>query len=460
MSAASIDVSDVIKYISDRIGDYDKPESLAAWCKKAMKEYSTRSLKCMQTGVQNHLNRIGKLEGYSLMEKLQLVFIFSRPVSGEFVQMLKDAKFQISQDNKKRISRFSTEDGSIVRFSDHHPAVKYFKGVLCLNNSLQKAANKDRMAREKEQGQQDVEYDNTGSEITEGPEPMEEKQEEIDAEVIEDPTEDFQVELRPKQEVDDYIDFGGYVGQGAFNGRIDYEELDAQEFVYPGFPEELKPETSARLQKRHQSSTTNNVKRVKTSDSIATSSNQKLVKIGNSEKTPTTSSSTSVHLSHLESHTSTTSSNQSSTVEATSTITNPDEPKISVMSLVTHIETIALYYDLDNLKKKASLAIEKMKEAEKNKTLSIKNFDSLIVALLICIEENRIRRNETSIPMKSLLKHLQLYLIRPLGSEEALELISQKMREFENEDDGVPPNVISESLTHLIMATGFYNQLE
>ncbi|CAO4381545.1 unnamed protein product [Caenorhabditis nigoni] len=383
MSAASIDVSDVIKYISDRIGDYDKPESLAAWCKKAMKEYSTRSLKCMQTGVQNHLNRIGKLEGYSLTEKLQLVFIFSRPVSGEFVQMLKDAKFQISQDSKKRISRFSTEDGSIVRFSDHHPAVKYFQGVLCLNNSLQKAANKDRMAREKEQGQHDVEYDNTSSEITEGPEPMEEKQEEIDAEVIEDPTEDFPVELRPKQEVDDYIDFGGDFRQGAFNGRINYEELDAQEFVYPGFPKELKPETFVRLQKRRQSSPTDNGNRVKTSNSIATSSNQ---------KTPTTSSK---------------APKQPPSQEATPAIPTPDEHKISVLALATHIESIAAYYDLKNLQKKASLAMEKMNKTG-DKTLSIKKFNLSISFMLLCLEENRIFGAENSITLKSLFKQLQI----------------------------------------------------
>ncbi|PIC29673.1 hypothetical protein B9Z55_021184 [Caenorhabditis nigoni] len=449
------DMSDVIRFISDRIGDYDEPEYLNKWAAKAMKElpscrYSLlgRKSNSMSRQMAKVLDKVEKLEGFSLMEKLQLAFIFSRPVSDGFVQMLKDANFEINQDEKKRIRRFSTEDGSIFRFSDHNQRLKNFEGVLCLNGLFQKKVNK--MEREKEQDQQDMEYDNTGSEMTEGPETMEEMQEETDEEVMEDPTGNIPIELVPKQEVDDYSDFGGYVSQGAFNGPINYEELDNQNFVYPGFPQTARPATSIRVQKRRQSSTTVIGKRVKTqeiasgatsSDSITTSSNL--------EAAPAKSVKVS-----------TTSSNALSTVEATSTGTTQDEPIISVMSLVTHIETIAIYYDLESLQRKASLAIRKMRESGENKTLSVAKFNSLIDALLICIEENRTRQNETSIPLKSILKHLQLHLIRPLGSEEALESISQKIKEFVNEDDGVPPNLISESLAHLLMTVGFYNQLE
>ncbi|PIC29667.1 hypothetical protein B9Z55_021181 [Caenorhabditis nigoni] len=417
------DTLDVIRYISDRIDNYDKPESLVAWCKKAMKEYSPRSLTCMRCSVRNRLNRIERLDGYSLMEKLQLVFIFSRPVRDGFVQLLKDAKFKIKQDEQKRISWFSTEDGNIVRFSDHHPAVKYFQGVLCLNNSLQKAANKDRMKREKEQGQQDVGFDNTGSAV-----PLIEEQ----------PIEDIPIEQELEHELDEDRIVGGYVGQGAFNGHINYEELDAQEFFYPGFSPTPESAPPVRVQKRRQSSTTDSGKRVKTEEMVSEATSSEYVA---------------------------TSSNQKASVQphplgGTIATTTPDEPKINVISLVTHIETIAMYFDLENLQKKASLAIGKMRGSGENKTLSVKKFNSLIAALLICIEENRIRRNETSIPLKSILKHLQLYLIRPLGSEEALESISQKIKEFVNEDDGVPPNLISESLAHFLMAVGFYNQLE
>ncbi|UMM37705.1 hypothetical protein L5515_009383 [Caenorhabditis briggsae] len=136
------------------------------------------------------------------------------------------------------------------------------------------------------------------------------------------------------------------------------------------------------------------------------------------------------------------------------------QAKISVMSLVTHIETIAMYYDLDSLQNKASLAIGKMNDFGENKTLSVKKFNSLIDSLLICIEENRIRRNETSIPLKSLLKHLQLYLIRPLRSEEALESISQKIQEIGDNNDEVPPTLIGEILNFLLISTGFCAQFD
>ncbi|CAO4381548.1 unnamed protein product [Caenorhabditis nigoni] len=440
------DMSDVIRFISDRIGDYDKPEYLNKWAEKAMKElpsfrYSMssrdlgrrrwkRKAKSLSDKIGRVLNKVEKVEGFSLMEKLQLAFIFSRSVSDEFVQMLKNAKFEINQDEKKRIRRFSTEDGSIFRFSDHNPNFKYFEGVLCMNGFS------DRIKREKEQDHQDVEYDNPGPEITERAEPMEEMQEEIDEEVIEDPTEDIPEELKPKQEVDDYSDFGEDFRQGAFNGHIDYEDLDAQQFDYPGFPQTARPETSIRVQKRRQSSSTDRGKRAKT-DSIETSSNQ----------------NGSMPLEAAP-------ANALSTIETTSRITTPDEPKINVLSLVTHIETIAMYYDLENLEKKASLAIKKMKDSEENKTLSVKKFSYLIIASLISIEENRIRQTESSISLKSILKHLKLFLIRPLGSEEAMEFISRKIREFENEDYGVPPNLFSDSLTSLMIATGFYNQLE
>ncbi|CAO4381542.1 unnamed protein product [Caenorhabditis nigoni] len=356
-----------------------------------MKEFSLRRLKRVYRSVRNKLERVERLEGYSLMEKLQLAFIFSRPVSDRFVQRLKNAKFQIEQDYKKRICRFSTDDGSIVRFSDHHRDVKYFEGVLCLSTPWQINMYNERIAQEREQEEMD---------------------------------EDNPVEQPVKLEVDDYMDFGEDVSQGAFNGRINYEELDEQEFVYPGFPEELKPETSVRLQKRRHCSTTDNGKRVKTSDYTATSSDKKHPPLQ----------------------------------EATLSKTTPDEPKISVLALATNIENIALFYNLDTLHQKASLAIEKMTKTGEKKSLSIRKFNVLIDSMLIGLEENGTRKTDDSISMESLLKHLRLFLIRPLGSgivQEALELVAQKIREFENKEDGVPPNIISESLTHLLMATGF-----
>ncbi|UMM37703.1 hypothetical protein L5515_009382 [Caenorhabditis briggsae] len=85
----------------------------------------------MSRQLGKELKQIEKFEGFLLMEKLQLPFIFSRPVSDEFVQIINDANFKISQDKEKRISRFSTEGGSVVRFSEHHQFMKCFQRVLC-----------------------------------------------------------------------------------------------------------------------------------------------------------------------------------------------------------------------------------------------------------------------------------------------------------------------------------------
>ncbi|PIC29674.1 hypothetical protein B9Z55_021185 [Caenorhabditis nigoni] len=348
------DMADVIRYISDRIGHYEKPESLSRWAEKALKDVPScryallgRKSSSISLQLRKELRQVEALEGFSLMEKLQLAFIFSRSVSDEFVQMLRDAQFEIEQDKEKRISRFSTADGRIVRFSDHKHYDKYFEGVYCQTG--------------KRKGYREVRG--------------------IEEEAGAAGYPGIERKLRSRQQED--------VRQEAFNGPIDYDELDEQEWINPRFPKRVKMEYES------------------------------------SSQAPTT------------------------------------QAQISVISLVTHIETIAMYFDLSNLQNKASLAIKIMEDSGENKTLSVKKFNSLIDALLICIEENRIRRSDTSIPLKSILKHLQLYLIRPLRSEEAMESISQKIQEIGgNNDDGVPPNLISESLAHLLMAIGFYNQLE
>ncbi|PIC29761.1 hypothetical protein B9Z55_021249 [Caenorhabditis nigoni] len=550
-NTASIDVSEFIRHISDRIGNYDKPESLSQWCEKILNEFWADKLidaNCMRSRVWKKLNKVETLEGFTLMEKLQLVFIFSKPVSNGFVHLLKEAKFQIEQDGENRISQFSSEDGSVVRFSDHNSYVKYFQGTLCLRNRFQKNVNKKRMTQEEEQIQQEADNENPDSDVQQIEEepvenaPIEPKQEEMDAEVKEE----------PNQEEDDALNIGGDVRQPAFNGRINYDELDEQEFVYPGFPQNIKPETAMRPQKRHQSSNTVSVKRIKTeemessattSDSTATSSIKKIVKVEKDKKTPTRSSNSSVqstkpeletsvipkveksigisstsrkataeatpkvtlstsdsaamssnqqfvnveklgtNLANIETSVETSSPSSSSSSppgssslvetksdasaqplspEATSTKTPPVEADISVIALATQIETIASYNELKNLEKKASRAIEMMNEMG-DKKLSVKKFNLLFGSMMVCVEENRISNAESSITLKTLLKQLQLFLIKPLGTkivDEAMQMMAEKIEEFKNNNDGVPATLLSDCLTNLLIATGFYNQLE
>ncbi|UMM37738.1 hypothetical protein L5515_009409 [Caenorhabditis briggsae] len=558
---STINLSDFIRKISDRIGNYTKPESLTQWCKQIMSESWADNLSYaehMRSRVAQKLKRVETLDGFSLMEKLQLVFIFSSPVSDEFVQILRDAKFKIDQDKKKKICWFSTEDDSVVRFSDHHSSVKYFQGVLNLNGSLWKNVYNKKMAQEKEQ--EDVENDIPSPAVRKIKEepienvPIEPKQEEKGAKVKEEPIGNITMKQEPEQEVDEFMVIDRDVRHTAFNGRINYDELDEQEFVHPGFPQNTKLETPIRPQKRRQSLTKVSAKRAKTeeiaspatsSESIATSSIKKIVKVETAEKTPARSSNNSVQLTNPETDMSvipkdeksigtfSTSSNISSTAEATpkvtsaisnteantspgsiatsskqklvkveksktsresssitsnsisppdasssvettlyasaqppspeatSTKTPPVEAKISVIALVTQIETIASYNELKSLEKKASRAIEKMSEIG-DKNISVKKFNLLIGSMIVSLEENRIPNNRTSISFMVLLKQLHLFLIKPLGPQivhEAMETVAEKTEEFKNSTDGVPPTLLSDCLTNLLISTGFYNQL-
>ncbi|CAO4384868.1 unnamed protein product [Caenorhabditis nigoni] len=94
-------------------------------------------------------------------------------------------------------------------------------------------------------------------------------------------------------------------------------------------------------------------------------SKQKLVKIKKSKTSGESSSHTSNSSSHPDASSSLeTTSNPSAqppSPEARSTI-KPDEQNISVLELATHIERIASHYELESLRVKASIAIEKMKK--------------------------------------------------------------------------------------------------
>ncbi|PIC17933.1 hypothetical protein B9Z55_023998 [Caenorhabditis nigoni] len=172
-------MSDVIRFISDGIANCNKPEYLAKWAEKAMREFPScgyalsskrkiwrRHVRSMAQQLGRMLKEVEEFEGYSLMEKLQLAFTFSCPVSNEFVQKLRDAKFEIEQDERKRITRFCTEDERIVRFSDHKHGLKHFQGVQCPHNSQPRRVRNKRMSGKKGQGQQDVANGNPSSEVS------------------------------------------------------------------------------------------------------------------------------------------------------------------------------------------------------------------------------------------------------------------------------------------------------
>ncbi|ULT82568.1 hypothetical protein L3Y34_012077 [Caenorhabditis briggsae] len=403
------------------------------------------------------------LIGYSLMEKLQLVFIFSRPVSDRFVEMLKDAKFEIRQDDMKRISRFSTEDGRVVRFSDH----------------LRK------MAKKNDKGKQQGENKNPkgNQEIEE--ERVEDIPIELDGENMDTGIKQPKMQKRNQDQLskEEFGDIGGGANHGSFNGRINYVELGKKEWVNPGLGTFIRVHKFIRIQTPPSSSTVS-VKRVRAeeekgrataatwSDSFTTSANQNILKVGNSEQTPTKSSKTSVQLSNSVAIETATQkpSKVGALMEKTPKIPpqkrfskpTSDERKISILELAIHIKKIALFINLDGLQEKASQSIEKVNNSGEGKTLSVRKFNVLFSAMLIFLEENGISENETSLSLKWVLNQLRLFLIEPLGPQivhEAIDLVAKKIEEFGNKNYEVSPDVISEALINLLKAAGFCNQL-
>ncbi|PIC44515.1 hypothetical protein B9Z55_004858 [Caenorhabditis nigoni] len=94
---------------------------------------------------------------------------------------------------------------------------------------------------------------------------VEPKQEDMHADIKEIPIDEIPVELEPKQEVLDaeikeepieYIEREDFLPQ-KYNGPIDYDDLDRQENLYPGYPQNSKPKTFIRAQKRQHNSTMN-----------------------------------------------------------------------------------------------------------------------------------------------------------------------------------------------------------
>ncbi|CAP20983.1 Protein CBG24359 [Caenorhabditis briggsae] len=118
----------VIKFISNRIGAYSQPENLVKWCELAKKTINyDKSPLAFSSIITRTLDKIEDLKGYSLMEKVRLVFIFSRRVSAVFVKELEDKKCVVELNDNRKITYFRSPDG-LVFTSEHIKQRKLFKG--------------------------------------------------------------------------------------------------------------------------------------------------------------------------------------------------------------------------------------------------------------------------------------------------------------------------------------------
>ncbi|PIC29605.1 hypothetical protein B9Z55_021131 [Caenorhabditis nigoni] len=349
--------------------------------------------------------------------------------------------------------------------------------------------------------------------MKEEPKQIEVMQEEIESEVKEKQIHDISIGEEPKQEVDGYMTIGEDVGQEGYSGNIgrnaSQETAKIQQGIDNDNPVSEKEGEATKMEPKRRESdlefekesigdtsiqplepssnfTATDAPQVETpektpaipkvdktvqtsstsSNSCASEATPDAPQIETSEKTPATSSNSSFLLSNPEPNTSVISKIDKAVQTSSKSSDSSNEPNISVIALAGQIKTIAVFYKLESLQNNACLAMEKMKRVKEfgqEKKLSAKKFSILVHSMLISFEENRMRKTKSSICLESILKQLLQFLIRPLGTHivhEAIELVAQKLREYENDDDGILPNVISENLNYLLMATGFYNQLE
>ncbi|CAO4381367.1 unnamed protein product [Caenorhabditis nigoni] len=126
-----------IRRILQKIREYTKPESLWHWLAQSRigalcAEVKPSDVKAenFYSGLRYRLSVIEYLKAYTLIEKVQLTFIFGRPIKADFVKMLTDAKCTVQLDEKGRIIYFCSEDGTVVRESDHKKNEKRFKEEL------------------------------------------------------------------------------------------------------------------------------------------------------------------------------------------------------------------------------------------------------------------------------------------------------------------------------------------
>ncbi|CAO4381393.1 unnamed protein product [Caenorhabditis nigoni] len=203
---------EAFRYIAENVKEYKIPESLEHWRRETRKTISYRGkCKYFNSALDRRMNNIARkfhADGYTFLEKVHLVFVFSWEVSDTFVKIVQEAKCTIKLDRNNRIKYFRSEDGSVVLSSDHNEDEKFFKGTLLTakrQRSLLSAGNSKEFRH---------------SQPTD-PEPADDTKEN-------DPESDSEDEA-PTNVSDSQNSEYSKIQNGLCNGRINYNELDEQE---------------------------------------------------------------------------------------------------------------------------------------------------------------------------------------------------------------------------------------
>ncbi|PIC20772.1 hypothetical protein B9Z55_025850 [Caenorhabditis nigoni] len=127
-----------LKYISSNIENYTKPEVFKLWVADAVENVAdlkdvTKTSKNFYKRVNVQLREIEDNDDHSLKEKFQMVFIFSRAVSNDFVKSLTDSGYKVKLNEKNVIIFVESNDKTFSRSSAHRQNDLHFKGKPVLN---------------------------------------------------------------------------------------------------------------------------------------------------------------------------------------------------------------------------------------------------------------------------------------------------------------------------------------
>ncbi|PIC13425.1 hypothetical protein B9Z55_027802 [Caenorhabditis nigoni] len=402
---------EAFRYIAENVKECKNPESFQLWRKESKNAVSyTGNSRDFSATLDRRMNNIAKkwnVEGYTFLEKVRLVFIFSWPVSDKFVKMVQYEKCTIKLDQAKRIKYFRSKDGSVVLSADHNEEEKIFKGTLLTakrQRSLLFAGNSKEVRASQPTDPGPAKNSN---EKLENPDSEESESED---EAPTNVSDDLNSELSRNQ-------------NGPINERIEYDELDEQE---SGEVAVLNEERSVdrKPEKRSQNS--------------GFSENAKRVKIEELDK-------------DLFGDT------------APEALNDPEEPKISVLLLANQIGITALYCDLEDVQKKASQAIEMIKMEKREMTSNVADFNSFVDLMLKSFKRSRIRysgQTKKFLPLQMVYRHLKLSLILPFGAEvmqKALEILDKQIEELGESQEEVPLETIRGNLEYLLnWSTGLW----
>ncbi|PIC20995.1 hypothetical protein B9Z55_025990 [Caenorhabditis nigoni] len=110
MTLNSVLCGKAIRFILNGIRPYTHPENIVI----GENENGYNSSENTFSGVlKQRLDKIEDHQGFTLMEKVRLVFIFSRPVSPGFLKIPKDAKCVVKLNDERKITYFSSPDGTV-----------------------------------------------------------------------------------------------------------------------------------------------------------------------------------------------------------------------------------------------------------------------------------------------------------------------------------------------------------